>query len=215
AYDDMLGRALDVVRELGFEPTSRVKNTGTILEKLERQGGSWLKSIQDLAGMRVVLDGDRGTQDAAVAAIVRAFTDPGREPRVTDRRVQPSHGYRAVHVIAQLEGMPVEIQVRTRYQHEWADMFEKLADVIGRGIRYGEPPSRLAGELDPPSDLPPERVQALRHIRELAHKWHVALVGSAVALSDLIDGLERAEAGGASQNDPKLQEMWAEVQDGL
>jgi hypothetical protein len=37
------------------------------------------------------------------------------------------------------DGFPVEIQVRTRLQHEWAELFEKLADQLGRGIRYGEP----------------------------------------------------------------------------
>jgi hypothetical protein len=32
---------------VGVVPILRVKNTGTILEKRERHGGSWLKSIQD------------------------------------------------------------------------------------------------------------------------------------------------------------------------
>lgn len=35
---------------LQLAPTSRIKNTGTILEKLGRNGGSGLKSMQDLAG---------------------------------------------------------------------------------------------------------------------------------------------------------------------
>jgi ppGpp synthetase/RelA/SpoT-type nucleotidyltranferase len=32
---------------------------------------------------------------------------------VIDRRINPSHGYRAVHIIAKVSGMPIEIQVRT------------------------------------------------------------------------------------------------------
>ncbi|MGX1886157.1 hypothetical protein [Streptomyces sp. NPDC055287] len=215
AYDDMLGRALDVVRDLGFEPTSRVKNTGTILEKLARHGGSWLKSIQDLAGMRIVLDANRAAQDAAVSTIVQAFTGSDRGPKVTDRRAGPSHGYRAVHVIAYPEGMSVEIQVRTRWQHEWADMFEKLADVLGRGIRYGEPPSRLAGELEVLPDVSPEKMKAFRHLRELGHQWHIALVKSVVVLSDLIDALEEAEAEGVSSDDPEVQAHWRDVQEDL
>lgn len=53
-YGEVLGEAVATVREqTGFAPTARVKNTGTILEKLDRYGGSWLKSLQDLAGMRI------------------------------------------------------------------------------------------------------------------------------------------------------------------
>ncbi len=50
-YGEVLTRTVDRVRaDLGVAPTARVKNTGTILEKLHRYGGSWLKSIQDLRG---------------------------------------------------------------------------------------------------------------------------------------------------------------------
>lgn len=57
-----------------------------------------------------------------------------------DRRANPSWGNRAVHVIATVNGKPVEIQVRTKLQDLWAQAMEKLADVWGRGIRYGEAP---------------------------------------------------------------------------
>jgi ppGpp synthetase/RelA/SpoT-type nucleotidyltranferase len=57
---------------------------------------------------------------------------------VIDRRLKPVQGYRAVHIVAFPDGFPIEVQVRTRLQHDWAELFEKLADVLGRGIRYGE-----------------------------------------------------------------------------
>lgn len=47
------------------------------------------------------------------------------------------HGYRAVHVIVFLDDARVEVQVRTALQHEWAEAFEKFADRVGRGVRYG------------------------------------------------------------------------------
>jgi ppGpp synthetase/RelA/SpoT-type nucleotidyltranferase len=37
---------------------------------------------------------------------------------VIDRRAEPMHGYRAVHVIVFPDGAPIEIQVRTAWQHE-------------------------------------------------------------------------------------------------
>jgi ppGpp synthetase/RelA/SpoT-type nucleotidyltranferase len=126
AYDAVLTQCVALVRNgLGEEVTPRLKNTGTILEKLNRHGGSWLKSIQDLAGMRIVRDFNRTAQNELVNQIAKLFADGSRPPKVVDRRREPSNGYRAVHVIVYRDGMPVEIQVRTRWQHAWADLFEK------------------------------------------------------------------------------------------
>lgn len=216
AYDDLLAAAMETVRDLGFDPTGRVKNTGTILEKLARHGGSWLKSIQDLAGMRIVVEDGRPAQDAAVEKIIAAFGGLEREAKIIDRRLNPSEGYRAVHVIIYPDGIPVEIQIRTRWQHEWADMFEKLADLIGRGIRYGEPPAHWWEAIEPQVVAqPPEKVATLRPLYEMSYKVHELMARSAVALSDLIDALETLEADGVPQDDPALQEMWADVQNDL
>jgi ppGpp synthetase/RelA/SpoT-type nucleotidyltranferase len=142
AYSVVLDEAAARLREAtGLAPTLRVKNTGTILEKLRRHGGSWLKSIQDLAGMRVVGTFDRRGQDEMVRDVVALFSDAPRAPKVVDRRANPVNGYRAVHVIVFPEAVPVEIQVRTELQHAWAELFEKIADLVGRDIRYGEPPA--------------------------------------------------------------------------
>lgn len=140
AYDEVLSAAVERVWSgLGVTVSSRIKNTGTIIEKLRRSSGSQLHTIQDLAGMRIVVGGsDRTVQDALVARLVALFADPIRPPKIFDRRVNPSHGYRAVHVVVHVNDIPIEIQVRTEWQHVWAEFFEKLADRLGRQIRYGE-----------------------------------------------------------------------------
>jgi ppGpp synthetase/RelA/SpoT-type nucleotidyltranferase len=79
---------------------------------------------------------DRDEQDGMVKRLAGMF----QNTEVVDRRASPSSGYRAVHVIAREQGYPVEIQVRTGLQNAWAQVFERLADVLGRQIRYGEPP---------------------------------------------------------------------------
>jgi ppGpp synthetase/RelA/SpoT-type nucleotidyltranferase len=175
--EEAIGRVKD---ELALDLTSRVKNTGTILEKLRRQGGWTLGSMQDIAGMRIVGDFDRRGQDVAVDALVRVFSDVGRAPKVIDRRTEPMHGYRAVHVIVFPGGAPLEIQVRTSWQHEWAEMFEKLADLVGRGIRYGEPPR-------PPVSVEQKDVALIVRIAE-------SLIGATVELSRILDGVERRQA---------------------
>ena len=182
-YGDALEEAVTQVQTgLHLTPTSRVKSTGTIIEKLHRYGGSWLKSIQDLAGMRIVGRFDRTGQDELVARLVELF-DGERPPRVVDRRQEPSYGYRAVHVIVVVRSVPVEIQVRTQLQHEWADMFEKLADRIGRGIRYGAPPDNWL-EV---GDLSTEA----RKLYDLRYEVRAITVRLAMAVSGMIEAYER------------------------
>jgi len=54
-----------------------------------------------------------------------------------DRREKPSHGYRSVHLIVKGTRW-VEIQVRTALQHLWAELSEKLSDVIDPALKYGK-----------------------------------------------------------------------------
>jgi ppGpp synthetase/RelA/SpoT-type nucleotidyltranferase len=127
---------------VGIVPSSRVKTTTTLVEKLRRNGGHTLSSIHDLGGMRLVVAGGRAEQDQMAERIRNLFTDGGRAPRMIDRRHEPVQGYRALHVIVYPDGYPIEIQIRTEWQHMWAEWFERLADQYGRGIRYGDPPTR-------------------------------------------------------------------------
>lgn len=208
-YGDSLADAVATVqRDLGITPTARIKTTGTILEKLERHGGSWLKSIQDIAGMRIVGNVGRAGQDALVARLIELFADAGRRPKIVDRRADPSHGYRAVHVIAFVGSVPVEIQVRTSLQHQWADLFEKLADRIGRGIRYGEPPDHWLTEAE--REALSERD---RGFYEVEHEIRGLAIEMAQAVAQMIDAYEIVEL--LDPNDPEVHEYRAQVDDAL
>lgn len=57
--------------------------------------------------------------------------------KVIDRRDRPSHGYRALHVIVEMNGKSVEVQVRTELQHWWANLSEKFSDLVEPAIKYG------------------------------------------------------------------------------
>ena len=197
-YGEVLSDAVTIVRaRTGLAPTARVKNTGTILEKLDRYGGSWLKSIQDLAGMRIVGDFDRNRQDDMVTELVRVFEDAPRKPKVVDRRVEPVQGYRAVHVIVFPDSVPVEIQVRTRLQHEWAEIFEKLADRVGRGIRYGEAPAQWLSAAERA-----ELESTSREIYDVTYALRESVVRSALIIAEMVDILERADQH--APDDPRL-----------
>jgi ppGpp synthetase/RelA/SpoT-type nucleotidyltranferase len=142
SYDEALTIAMETVADAIEErPTSRLKNTQTIIEKLRRERTMGLKAMQDIAGIRVVIEGDLRRQDEIGRHLRRAF-EPHGVVRETDRRRRPSHGYRALHVIVTARDLPVEIQVRTRLQDTWAQILERLGDAWGREIRYGGLPDR-------------------------------------------------------------------------
>ena len=98
--------------------------------------------MQDIAGCRIVVP-DIPMQGRLIATLDQMF-----EVTVVDRRAQPSHGYRAVHVIATSSGLPVEIQIRTDLQHVWAELSEKLADAFGIDTKYGGGPTSIRKTLD-------------------------------------------------------------------
>ncbi len=83
-----------------------------------------------------------------VSAIAKIFPTT-----IIDRREQPSHGYRAGHVIARPNVLPIEIQVRTRLQHLWAEISEKLADRLGIDVKYGGGPDIARQSLEYMRDI--------------------------------------------------------------
>jgi hypothetical protein len=86
-------------------------------------------------------------QDRIVSKLQQKY--PGGS--LQDRRLQPSHGYRAVHLVVQALGHQIEIQIRTSLQHAWASATEKLADLFQDiAIKYGGGPQHVRqflGEL--------------------------------------------------------------------
>lgn len=135
---------VEVVRsQLGFEVTGRpAKSTKSIIDKLQRETIR-LAQIQDIAGCRLVVD-TVAEQDSVVGTIAKSF---GSGATVVDRRLRPSFGYRAVHVIVHSSGKPIEVQVRTALQHLWAELTEKVSDIVDPGIKYGQSSHDIAKVL--------------------------------------------------------------------
>lgn len=145
AYESVLR----IIREdLQLKPTGRpAKSTTSITEKLRRESIR-LSQVQDIAGCRVVV-ANIAAQDQAVTMLRDAFV----EVRVMDRRKNPSHGYRAVHVIVDIAGKAVEVQIRNFLQHLWAELSERLSDVVGLNIEYGGGDATLRNALTDFSEI--------------------------------------------------------------
>jgi ppGpp synthetase/RelA/SpoT-type nucleotidyltranferase len=121
-----------IKKELGLEPTGRpAKSTTSIYEKLQRESIR-LTQVQDIAGCRLIVFGVL-EQERVVGLLAKVFEDA----EIIDRRATPSHGYRAVHLIVTRGEKLVEVQVRTSYQHVWAELSEKLSDLFDPTIKYG------------------------------------------------------------------------------
>jgi ppGpp synthetase/RelA/SpoT-type nucleotidyltranferase len=88
--------------------------------------------MQDIAGCRLVVP-----NVVAQNGVVERLKSVLPKAVVIDRRKQPSFGYRAVHIIASARNKLVEIQIRTELQDLWAQLSEKLSDVLDPAIKYG------------------------------------------------------------------------------
>lgn len=136
SYVAFYENTVNTIRDkLQLAPTGRpAKSTHAIRDKLCRSS-TRLSQMQDVAGCRLVVE-DVRMQEEIVAQLVELFPNS----TVVDRRKNPSHGYRAVHVIVWSEDKAMEIQVRTEPQHIWAEYTEKLADTIDPALKYGGGP---------------------------------------------------------------------------
>jgi putative GTP pyrophosphokinase len=132
AYNFVIDNIRDYIK---INPTGRpAKSTGSIIDKLKRETIR-LSQIQDIAGCRIVVT-DIDMQEKTVNSLQNLFS----KSKIIDRRNNPSHGYRAVHIIPVIYDKPVEIQVRTKLQHLWAELSEKYSDIYDPSVKYGGGP---------------------------------------------------------------------------
>lgn len=133
SYSEAYEAVVEKIRkDLSLAPTGRpAKSTISIAEKLRRESIR-LTQIQDIAGCRIIV-ADIASQETVVKSLNELFKDA----TVIDRRQQPSHGYRAVHVVVRYEEKLIEIQVRTALQQLWAELSEKFSDIFDPMVKYG------------------------------------------------------------------------------
>lgn len=147
-YLDFAGDVLQHLERLDWTPlgltatpgTSRPKTIGTLVEKLRRNRSTPLQNVGDLAGVRIDADMTLTVQTGFAESVSGTIGDEvgAENVFVKDLRDGEHSGYRAVHVLAKYPAGRCEIQLRTQLQSAWANAYELLAMIVGRGIRYGE-----------------------------------------------------------------------------
>ncbi len=184
----------------GVVPTQRnAKSSRAIIEKLRRQS-SRLGRIQDIAGCRLTVH-SLSDQDRVIAQLIERFPDAD----VKDRRMHPSHGYRAVHVVVRRDGFLIEVQVRTTLQHLWAQLSEELADRFGNEVKYGGGPTEVAGILAKCSEVVVQLEEAEAELSELEQLFEQAQTNDP-ALTERLVALRKTFDSANEQ----LHSLWQE-----
>ncbi len=131
---------LDAFRDAALPITGRpLKTQQAIVAKLVRSR-TRLSTMQDIAGTRITVP-DLETQRAAADRVLELFADcDAKVDRDTVERAD-SYGYRAIHVVAKLEGRHAEIQIRTQAQDAWAQLVEDLDRAMRSDLKHGQGPS--------------------------------------------------------------------------
>jgi len=137
----------------------RLKRTPSILAKLKRESGMKLDRMEDIGGVRIVVD-----SLTKVHAISESIKN-GRTRNILRRErdyinFPKDSGYRGVHLIYRYngskEGFPchnIELQIRTEIQHAWATTVEVVGTFTRQGLKASKGSDqwldffRLAGDV--------------------------------------------------------------------
>ncbi len=139
------------VKRLGFKApiiAQRLKRTPSIIRKLQRFPSMSLASMQDIGGIRIVLssiDDVYKLHDDIIKNSGRSKHEPLLPPY--DYIKQPKQdGYRSLHQVfkykseqySELNGLQIELQIRTKLQHAWATAVETLGIIEKSSFKTGE-----------------------------------------------------------------------------
>lgn len=112
--------------------SQRLKRMTSIKDKLERKPDMGLGGVQDIGGGRFVFDDMESLLKAKECISSATFPDFQLDHEPYDYISKPKDsGYRSIHFVykyikpdTDLDGMRVELQIRTKLQHDWATAVE-------------------------------------------------------------------------------------------
>ncbi len=125
----------------------RLKRISSILNKLDRNPKSGLGTMQDIGGLRIIVPsvGSLNTAYSLIINNIPANFELTKKPM--DYVISPKtvSGYRSIHFIykyhstnSDVEGMKIELQLRTKLQHSWAMAVETAELVTGTALKSSQ-----------------------------------------------------------------------------
>ena len=119
----------------------RLKRVISIYNKLEREKGMNLSRMEDIAGCRVVLQNSKDVY--RLHKKLKLSKTNNKLHRERDYISEPKEsGYRGIHLVykyngskTKFNGLPVEIQLRSKIQHSWATAVEVVDTFTRQNIK--------------------------------------------------------------------------------
>lgn len=137
------------VKQAGYESpiiAQRLKRLPSIIKKLKRFHSMGLETMQDIGGIRVILDNINDVYHLYNILMKSRFPHKAILPP-DDYIKEPKHdGYRSLHQVykyanskhPELNVLHIELQIRTKLQHSWATAVETLGIVEKSSFKAGE-----------------------------------------------------------------------------
>lgn len=123
----------------------RIKRSQSIISKLNRIDGMRLSRMQDIAGVRIILNSLQEVYALAEKLRNPDFSHEFKNDK--DYIQQPKDsGYRGIHLIykynnpskPEVNGLFIEVQLRTKLQHTWATAVETMSTFLGTHLKFNE-----------------------------------------------------------------------------
>lgn len=131
----------------GFSVSRRLKRLSSILNKLDRNPQSGLGTMQDIGGLRIVVP-NMSSLNKALAFITTNIPDCfelTKAPMNYIEEPKEVSGYRSIHFVYKyhslnndLDGMKIELQLRTKLQHSWAMAVETAELITGTALKSSQ-----------------------------------------------------------------------------
>ena len=123
----------------------RLKRSQSIIFKLNRIDGMKLSRMQDIAGVRVILDNISEVYSLAEKLQVPDFKHEFKNAKDYIHEPKES-GYRGIHLIykfsspenPETDGLFIEVQLRTKLQHTWATAVETMSTFLGTHLKFDQ-----------------------------------------------------------------------------
>lgn len=124
----------------------RLKRMPSIITKLQRFPKMSLISMQDIGGIRIVLDKISDVYKFHDSILKAKFAHEAVKPPKDYIKEPKKDGYRSLHQVfkyanrthPELNGLHVELQLRTQLQHSWATAVETLGIIEKSSFKTGE-----------------------------------------------------------------------------
>lgn len=150
ALDELQNSIVTLLNEKSIRISAvsrRLKRISSILNKLDRNPQSGLGTMQDIGGLRIIVP-TMGTLNRAYEAITNNIPNNfelTKPPMNYIKVPKDISGYRSIHFIYKyhstnlnVDGMKIELQLRTKLQHSWAMAVETAELVTGTALKSSQ-----------------------------------------------------------------------------